>query len=57
MAKNNFIAEVTFKADHHSANVSRATDAVRWQMGFFSQSPFEANEMFCLLNKFVHFTN
>ena len=23
----------------------------------FFQSPFEANEMFCLLNKFVIFTN
>ena len=33
------------KMDLHSANVS-----------FFFQSTFEANEMFCLLNKFVIFT-
>ena len=37
-------------------NVSRATDAILWQM-FFFQFPFEANEMFCVPNKFVLFAN
>ena len=36
--------------------MSRATDEIRWKM-FFFQSPFEANEMFCLPNKFVLFGN
>ena len=46
-----------FKADLHSTNVSHTTDAICWQMFFFFQSPFEANKMFCLANKFVLFTN
>ena len=37
------------KADLHPANVSRATDAMRWRM--------EATEMFCLHIKFVICTN
>ena len=45
-----------FKADLQSTNVSHAIDAIRWQM-FFFQSPFEANEMFCVPNKFVLFAN
>ena len=44
------------KADLHSANVSREIDAIHWRMVFF-ESRFEANEMFCLFNKFVLFTN
>ena len=44
-----------FKADLHSTNVSHVTDAICWQMFFFFQSPFEANEMFCVPNKFVLF--
>ena len=44
------------KVDLHSANFSRATDSIRWWMVFF-QFTFEANEMFCLLNKFVVFIN
>ena len=45
-----------FKADLHSTNMSRTTDAICWQM-FFFQSPFEANKMFCIPNKFVLFAN
>ena len=44
------------KVDLHSTNVSCETDTICWRMVFF-QSPFEANEMFCLLNKCFFFTN
>ena len=38
--------------------VSRAIDAICWRLCFFFfQSSFEANEMLCLLNKFVLLTN
>ena len=50
---------VVIKADFHSANVSRATDAIRNSecFFFFFQSPFDATEIFGLLNQFVLFTN
>ena len=50
------ICSAWIKVDLHSANVSRANDALHWWM-FCFQSTFDANQMFCLLNKFVIFTN
>ena len=47
------ICSAWVKVDVHSANVSYANDAICW--GFFFQSTFEANKMFCLLGKFVIF--
>ena len=43
------------KGGSPSPNVSRAPDNSLANVCF--QSPFEANEMFCLLKKYVHFTN
>ena len=51
------LPEVFYEKMFHSANVSSATNAIRWRFFFFFQSQSEANEMFCLLNKFVLFTN
>ena len=54
LSKKQFI--FFLKADFYSANVICATDLIPWRM-FFFQSPFEENEKFCLLNKFVLFIN
>ena len=47
-----FYPKRRFKADYDSVNLTQFAGEC-----FFFQSPFEANEIFCLLNKFVLFNN
>ena len=38
------------KADFHAANVSRATDTIRWRMFFFNLHFWQTNLLFLITN-------